>query len=185
MVMRGLKTVMYGYSKAFSGEVGMLATVEKEYTVSQPLPPNLTMLGPRESVKSRLALNGNTELRRIEYKKRALNLKDSSSRSKNSMKLYRKAEKKQNFIMRTQLAAAERLNKYGKPLLKNVLRDSLTIGDLSEAVVECEDRLARGEDVDNRLVTTMIRTFGSAGELDKAIDCEFSVILYVLIPCLL
>ena len=66
-----------------------------------------------------------------------------------------------------------RLTKSGKPLLKNVLRDGLSSGDFGRAVIECEDRLRSGEKVDGKLVTTIIRTFGNAGELDKAIDREF------------
>lgn len=80
-----------------------------------------------------------------------------------------RADRKKIFFSGVNLAGKDRLTKQGKPLLKNLLRDSGSLGNYREAAVACEKRLQRGDKIDNKLLTTILRTFGNAGESDKAI----------------
>lgn len=128
------------------------------------LPSNLTIIGlPFEISKSDRAPRGGVSESK-ERKTKCLH--------KGAGHLTRR-DKKKLFFSGSGLVAADRLTKSGKPLLKNLLRDGISTGDLGSAVMLCEERLRSGEKVDDKLVTTMIRTFGSAGELDKAIDRKF------------
>lgn len=151
------------------------------------LPPNLTMVGlsvRKERPRAMTKIAGDEEPRTMLRKPRQVKIAmlDLRKRSKEpTTGEIRRREKKIKYFSGTGLEVADRLSKSGLPLLRNVLRDGIVAGDFSPAVLACEKRLQSGEQIDHRIVTTMIRTFGSAGELDKAIECKFSAVLKLLL----
>lgn len=127
------------------------------------LPPNLTILG-LENAASRRA-------RGSDFKRNDLSkprLKSAGQKTQIT-----RLEKKIKFFSGIPVNNVDRLNKHGKPLIKNVLSSCVAAGNYGAAVVACEEKLQSGESIDGRMLTTMIRTFGSAGDPDKAIARKF------------
>jgi hypothetical protein len=59
------------------------------------------------------------------------------------------------------------------PLLKDILAEASKTGSYEVLEAECDRRLASGEHLDRRMVTTLIRSFGTSGKIEKAISRKY------------
>jgi pentatricopeptide repeat protein len=151
---------------------------------ARPLPSNLTVVGlapPKEKKekspdyftnkkKEKVEGSSNVMATKPRVKKALVPFERRGPTARNEMGQTKREVKKIKFFSGEK--DEDRLTNDGLPLLKNLLRDNRAIGNYAEAVEACERRLESGEKITDKIVNTMIRTFGSAGELDKAIECK-------------
>jgi hypothetical protein len=130
--------------------------VSQELSPVKPLPPNLHLasLPVRQEKRIRITRDRNTPI-----EKQLL---------QDPVALQRRVEKKLRYESKSQ--GTGRLTKDGAPLLSDLLKKAELRGDYKEAAEACERRLHSRKKIDRRIVTTMIRTFGNAGEIDKAVN---------------
>jgi hypothetical protein len=65
------------------------------------------------------------------------------------------------------------------PLLKDILSEAEKAGSFEALEAECDRRISSGEHLDRRIVTTLIRSYGSSGSIEKAISCKLFLIFVV------
>jgi pentatricopeptide repeat protein len=88
----------------------------------------------------------------------------------------------------TEVSYTRVLKRYEKDerpiLLKELLEYGKQNGDFTAVSEECDRRLSAGERIDKRQLTTMIRAFGSAGQVEKVLHCKF-VVYVICVVCII